>query len=185
MLSLRRLGSTVVAGALVAVLTGSGGRPGAVPEKKAPAVCKLVTTREAAEILGTDVNKGKEKKVRFSRPGATATQCEWASKEKGVGGIEGKPFKLQVETNTGKTVGGDYEKAKARVDFKDLVTVPDLGREAFYDDSPFSGVHVLAVENKVLSATVTNYDTAKADLRKPPAELSIDAARIAVKRLTK
>lgn len=147
-------------------------------------MCKLLTTKEAAEILATDVNKGKEKKVRFPRPGAKASQCEWASKEDGVGGIEGEPFKLQVETNTGKTVGSDYERAKARVDLEDLVTVPDLGKEAFYDDSPFSGVHVLVAENKVLSTSVTNYDMSKAQLAKQPEELSIDAAKIAVRRLT-
>jgi hypothetical protein len=175
----------LTAGALVAVLAGFGGAPTEVPEKKTPAVCKLLTTREAAKILGTDVNKGKEKKVTLPRPGAKAGQCEWASKEKGVGGIEGEPFKLQVETNTGTNVGSDYEKAKAGVDFEDLVTVPDLGKDAFYDDSPFSGVHILVADDKVLSVKVTNYNTAKADLPKPPAELSIDAAKIAVKRLTK
>jgi hypothetical protein len=180
---MRRLAVIAVAGALFAGLTGFGGEPGAAPAKKTTVVCKLLTTREAAEILGTDVNKGKEKKVRT--PGAKAAQCEWASKEKGVGGIEGSPFKLEVELNRGKNVGRAYARAKVRVDFKDLVTVPDLGREAFYDDSPFSGVHVLVTNDLELSASVQNYDTSKAQLPKQPEELSIDAARIAVRRLTK
>jgi hypothetical protein len=181
--SLRRLALTMAAGALVVVLAGFGGAPGAVPEKKTPAVCKLLTTREAAKILATAVNKGKEKKVP-PPAGAKARQCEWASKKKGVGGIEGSPFKLQVELTTGSNVAADYEKAKARVDLDDLVTVPDLGTEAFYDDSPFGGVHVLAAEDKVLSAKVTNYNTAKADLPQTPEQMSIDAAKIAVGRLT-
>jgi hypothetical protein len=106
------------------------------------------------------------------------------SKEKGVGGIEGSPFKLQVELNTGKTVGLAYQKAKARVDIEDLQTVPGLGKDAFYDKRPFGGVHVLVAEDKALSVSVTNYDTAKAQLPKTPAQLSIDAATIAVKRLS-
>jgi hypothetical protein len=108
----KHLTLAVAAGALVFALAGFTGVSGAPPAKETPAVCKLLTTREVAEILGTDVNKGKEKKV--TRPGAKASQCEWALKEKAVGGIEGSPFKLQVELNTGKTVGRDYEKAKAR-----------------------------------------------------------------------
>ena len=174
----------LTAGALVAVLAGFGGAAAEAPERKTPAVCKLLTTREAAKILGTDVNRGKEKKVTIPRPGSKASQCEWASKEKGVGGIEGEPFKLRVETNTGSTVASDYEKAKSRVDLEDLVTVPDLGKEAFYDARPFSGVHILVTDDKALSVKVTNYNTAKADLPKQPEEMSLDAARIAVGRLT-
>jgi len=171
------------AGALVITLTGFAGTAAAVPAQTAPSVCKLVTTREAAKILGTAVNKGKEKKVP-PPTGAKATQCEWASKKKGVGGIAGSPFKLQVELTTGANVAADYQKAKAKVDLSDLVTVPDLGSEAFYDDRPFGGVHVLAAEDKVLSTKVTNYNTAKAELPKTPEEMSLDAARIAVGRLT-
>jgi hypothetical protein len=181
--SLRRLSLALAAGALAIMLTGFGGTAAAAPNQKTPAVCKLVTTREAAKILGTAVNKGKEKKVP-PPTGAKATQCQWASKKKGVGGIEGSPFKLQVEVTTGSNVAADYERVKARVDFDDLETVPDLGTEAFYDDSPFSGVHVLAAEDKVLSVKVTNYNTAKAELPKTPEEMSIDAARIALGRLT-
>lgn len=183
MVSLRRLTLAPAAGALVIMLTGFGGAAGAVPDQKAPAVCKLVTTREAAKILGTAVNKGKEKKVP-PPAGAKASQCEWASKKKGAGGIEASPFKLQVALTTGSNVAADYEKGKARVDFADLVTVPGLGTEAFYDKRPFGGVHVLAAEDTVLSVKVTNYNTAKAKLPKPPAEMSIDAARLALGRLT-
>ena len=183
MVSLRRSTLAPVAGALVIMLTSFGGSAGAAPNQNAPAVCKLVTTREAAQILGTPVNKGKDKKVP-PPAGAKASQCEWASKKKGVGGIKGSPFKLQVELTTGSNVAADFERGKARVDFKDLVTVPGLGTETFYDKSPFGGVHVLAAEDKVLSVSVTNYNTAKARLPKPPAEMSIDAARIALGRLT-
>ncbi len=45
-------------------------------------------------------------------------------------------------------------------------------------------MHVLVAENKVLSTSVTNYDTSKSQLPKQPEELSIDAAKIAVRRLT-
>jgi len=181
--SARRMATVIPAGALGIVLGGFGGTAAAVPSQTTPSVCKLVTTKEAAGILGTPVNKGKERKVP-PPAGAKAVQCEWPSKKKGVGGIEGKPFKLQVELTTGANVAADYERAKARVDFDDLVTVQDLGSEAFYDDSPFGGVHVLAAEDKVLSVKVTNYNTAKADLPKQPEEMSLDAARIAVGRLT-
>jgi hypothetical protein len=179
----RRMAAVIAAGALVIVVSGFGGTADAVPSQTTPSVCKLVTTKEAAGVLGTAVNKGKQKKVP-PPAGAKASQCEWASKKKGVGGIDGKPFKLQVEVTTGSNVAADYEEAKARVDFDDLETVPDLGAEAFYDDSPFSGVHVLAAEDKVLSVKVTNYNTAKAELPKAPEEMSIDAARIALGRLT-
>jgi hypothetical protein len=47
--SLKRVSATVAVGALA----GFGGTPRAA-EKKTPAVCKLLTTREAAEILGTE-----------------------------------------------------------------------------------------------------------------------------------
>lgn len=179
MASRKHLTLALTAGALVAALAGFGGTP---VRDKPPDACKLVTTREAAKILGKAVNKGKETKTT-PRPGAKARKCEWASKKKGVGGIEGSPFKLQVEVNTGSTVRGDYEKAKSRVDLKDLVTVPDLGKDAFYDARPFSGVHILIGDDRVLSVRVQNYNTAKADLRKPPAEMSVEAATIAVKRL--
>lgn len=182
MTSVRRMAAVIPAGSLVIVLGGFGGTA-AVPSQTTPSVCKLVTTKEAAGILGTAVNKGKERKVP-PPAGAKAVQCEWPSKKKGVGGIEGRPFKLQVELTTGANVAADYERAKARVDFDDLVTVQDLGTEAFYDDSPFGGVHVLAAEDKVLSVKVTNYNTAKADLPKQPEEMSLDAARIAIGRLT-
>lgn len=182
MTSVRRMAAVIPAGALVIVLGGFGGTAAAVPSQTTPSVCKLVTTKEAAGILGTPVNKGKERKVP-PPAGAKARQCEWPSKKEGVGGIEGKPFKLQVELTTGANVAADYERAKARVGFDDLVTVQDLGTEAFYDDSPFGGVNVLASEDKVLSVKVTNYNTAKADLPKQPEEMSLDAARIAIRRL--
>jgi hypothetical protein len=177
------MAAVIATGALVIVIGGFGGTAVAVPSQTTPSVCKLVTTKEAAGVLDTAVNKGKQKKVP-PPAGAKASQCEWTSKKKGVGGIEGKPFKLQVEVTTGSNVTADYEEAKARVDFDDLETVPDLGTEAFYDDSPFSGVHVLAASDKVLSVKVTNYNTAKAELPKTPEEMSIDAARIALGRLT-
>jgi hypothetical protein len=180
----RRMAAVITGGALVFVLGGSVGTADVPRGQKAPAVCKLVTTREAAEILDTPVNKGKKKKVFAPPRGTKASRCEWASKEKGVGGIEGKPFLLEVELTTGSGVATDFEEAKAEVDFDELETVPDLGTDAFYDDSPFSGMHVLAAEDKVLSTKVTNYDTSKADLPKQPEEMSIDAARIAVGRLT-
>jgi len=173
----------IAAGTLVIVLGGFGATGDAAPSQTTPSVCRLVTTKEAARILDTAVKKGKTRKVP-PPAGAKASQCEWASKKKGVGGIEGSPFKLQVELTTGSNVTADYEEAKARVDFDDLETVPDLATEAFYDDSPFSGVHVLAAEDKVLSVKVTNYNTANADLPKSPEEMSIDAARIALGRLT-
>jgi hypothetical protein len=182
--SVRRLGAAIVAGAFVMLLGGFGRAADAAPTQTTPSPCKLITTKEAATILDTAVNKGKKKRVIAPPPGAKASRCEWASKKKGVGGIEGSPFKLQVELTTGSGVAGDFEEAKAEVDFEDLETVPDLGTDAFYDDRPFSGVHVLAAEDKVLSVKVTNYDTSKADLPKPPEEMSIDAARIAVGRLT-
>jgi hypothetical protein len=177
------MAALIAAGALVIVLGGFGGTAVGAPTQKTPSVCKLVTTKEAARILDTAVKKGKQKKVP-PPAGAQATQCEWDSKKKGVGGIDGKPFKLQVELTTGSNVAADYEEAKARIDFDDLVTVPDLGTEAFYDDSPFGGVHVLAAEDKVLSVKVTNYNTAEADLPKTPEEMSLDGARIALGRLT-
>jgi hypothetical protein len=178
----KRSALAVTAGALVVGLGAFGG-PDAAPSQATPSVCSLVTAQEAARILGTPVNKGKQKKVP-PPPGANAAQCEWSSKKKGVGGISGKPFKLQVELTTGSGVASDYEKAKATVDFEDLQTVPDLGTEAFYDDSPFGGVHTLVGPEQVLSVKVTNYNTAKAKLPKQPEEMSIDAARLAVPRLT-
>ena len=183
MTSVRRLAAAMAAGALVIVLGGVGGAAGAAPTQTTPSVCKLVTTKEAARILGTPVNKGKQKKVP-PPAGAKASQCEWASKTKGVGGIDGSPFKLQVELTTGANVAADYEEAKDKVDFDDLETVPDLGTDAFFDDSPFSGVHVLAAQDQVLSVKVTNYNTAKAELPQSPEEMSIEAARIAIGRLT-
>jgi hypothetical protein len=62
--------------------------------------------------------------------------------------------------------------------------VPGLGKDAFYDDRPFSGVHVLVANDRVLNTGVQNYDTSKAQLPKQPEELSIDAAKIVVKHLT-
>lgn len=183
MVPMKRMAATIAACVLLIMLGGVGSAADAAPSQKSPAICKLITTREATRILDTAVNKGKEKKVT-PRPGAKASQCEWASKKKGVGGIEGSPFKLQVELTTGSSVSTDYEQAKARIDFEDLEIVPDLGTDAFYDDSPFGGVHILVDEDRVLSVKVTNFNTAKADLPKPPAEMSIDAARIAVRRLT-
>lgn len=184
MVSVRRMAAVIAAAALVFVLGGSVGTADVPRGQTVPAACKLITTREAAQILDTAVNKGKKKKVIAPPPGAKASRCEWASKKKGVGGIEGSPFKLQVELTTESNLRDEYESAKARVDFEDLQTVPDLGTDAFYDDRPFSGVHVLVTDERVLSAKVTNYDTSKADLPKTPEEMSIDAARIAVGRLT-
>jgi hypothetical protein len=178
----KRVTLAVTAGALVVGLGAFGG-PEAASSQATPSVCRLVTTQEAARILGTPVNKGKQKKVP-PQPGANAAQCEWSSKKKGVGGISGKPFKLQVELTTGSGVASDYEEAKASIGFEDLETVPDLGTEAFYDDSPFGGVHTLVSPEQVLSVKVTNYNTAKAKLPKQPEEMSIDAARLAVPRLS-
>ena len=114
MASVRRMAAVMAAGALVIVLGGVGGAAGAVPTQTTRSVCKLVTTKEAARILGTPVNKGKQKKVP-PPAGAKASQCEWASKKKGVGGIDGSPFKLQVELTTGANVAVDYEEAKAKL----------------------------------------------------------------------
>jgi hypothetical protein len=184
MVSSRRGRLTAIAAVSVGVVAGFGGTPDAAPGKKAPRVCKLITTQEAGTILGTAANKGKGEKVT-PRPGARASGCEWASKDKGVGGVEGAPLTLDVELQTGSTMESDFERAKARVSFGELRTVSGVGKDAFYDDSPFTGVHVLVGNDRVLSTNLTNYDTSKAQLPKQPEEMSIDAARTAVGRLTK
>jgi hypothetical protein len=80
MKKIRLVAATALAAGLALAAT-----PASVRTAAPKGSCKLLTTRQAARILGTPV--GSTKRTSNAR----ADSCTWNAKKKGTGGLKGQP----------------------------------------------------------------------------------------------
>jgi hypothetical protein len=168
---IRIAGAVALAGSLALAATPASART-AAPKGS----CKLLTAREAGQILGTPVGAGRQK-TRTAQ-GITGDRCVWTAKKNGTGGLKGQPLELEVVVESGATLVNEYNTAKS-ADPTKTDAVPGLGDDAFIKDLK---LHVL-VGDRVLSTALHNYRYPKPLAPQQIQQKEEDAAKLALGRL--
>jgi hypothetical protein len=169
-----RIGAATVLAAGVALVTTPA--PASATTAAPKGSCKLLTVREAGQILGTPAGAGKQ--TKRTAGGITGDRCVWAAKKKGTGGLKGQPLQLEVIVESGATLANAYQQEKS-ADPLEADEVTGLGDDAFIKDLK---LHVL-VGDRVLSTALHNYRYPKPLTQEQIQQKETDAAQLAIGRL--